>query len=302
MRLFRRFKALFVRRKAALRAFWRNHPIHRANGEESLYRFGTEGDIPDRRRGNFSHIANYTKGLPHDSKDGLIYEPEHFQRLVRGINSGDPNDFIATPLGPPPNGTPQNQLIQGQSQFTGDVNVRAWESQAAGLAFDLEGPDAQAVTMPPAPTLNSEELIAEVAEVYEMALLRDVAFVNFATAPEVTAARDRLNQLAWFNGTAIPDLTPAEQARRRGLVEPQNVFRGIAPGDAQGPYLSQFLCRGTPELGSDATGATEGLIQYGAIVFQNRVRVATPRQRLYDYLGMVAGCPTWCRSAGSRNL
>jgi hypothetical protein len=56
------------------------------------------------------------------------------------------------------------------------VPVRAWESQGAGNTFDLEGPDAQAVTMPPAPMADSPELIAEMAEVYEMALLRDVPF------------------------------------------------------------------------------------------------------------------------------
>ncbi len=255
---------------------------HRTNGEELRYTFDIAGETPERRRGNPSHIANYTKGLPHDPVDGLIYDPEHYQQFVRGINSGDLDDFISTPLGAPPNGTLPNQLIQGQSQFTGNVDVRAWESQAAGLAFDLEGPDSHAVTMPPAPKLESAELISEVAEVYEMALLRDVAFADFETSPQFQTARDRLNQLTWFNGAALPDLTPEEQRRRRGPVELQNAFRGTSFGDDQGPYLSQFLCRGTPELGIPSpTAATAGFVQYGALAFQNRVRVATPNK---DYM------------------
>ena len=52
------------------------------------------------------------------------------------------------------------------------AKVRAWESAGAGNVLELEGPDAQAVTMPPAPRFDGPELTAEVAEVYAMALLR----------------------------------------------------------------------------------------------------------------------------------
>jgi hypothetical protein len=48
----------------------------------------------------------------------------------------------------------------------------------AGLAFDLEGPDAQAVTQPPAPRFDSKQAAAEMRELYWMALARDVPFIN----------------------------------------------------------------------------------------------------------------------------
>ena len=64
----------------------------------------------------------------------------------------------------------------GEVKANEGKEVRAWESQGAGHTYDLEGPDAQAVTMPPAPVLGSEELTAEMAEVYSQALLRDVPF------------------------------------------------------------------------------------------------------------------------------
>ncbi|MGR3278302.1 vanadium-dependent haloperoxidase [Acaryochloris marina NIES-2412] len=275
----RKLQAFIVRFQAAQRAFWRQHPSHRSNAEENRYIFDSTDETPQRRKGQRSLIANYTKGLPHDADDGLIFDPKHYEPFVKGIDSGSSTDFFATPLGPPPNGVSPGESPTWASQFTGDVNVRAWESQAAGLVFDLEGPDAQTVTMPPAPTLNSEELISEVAEVYEMALLRDVPFANFEA--ELTAPLARLNQLAWFNGETLPNLPPDAQTRRRGLQDIQTVFRGIARGDDQGPYLSQFLCRGTSELGLDGDGAEAGFVQYGALVFQNRVRLATPRK---DYM------------------
>ena len=58
-------------------------------------------------------------------------------------------------------------------------SVRDWESPLAGHAYDLEGPDAGDMAMAPVPGLNSSEFCAEMAEVYAMALLRDVPFAKF---------------------------------------------------------------------------------------------------------------------------
>ena len=278
----RKQEALNRRIAAAKLAYDRPHAQHKTNGEELQYRF----DEPDTiRGGKSSHLANYTKGLAHDDKDGLICDPNDYQAFVRGIDSGDTRDFRDTPLGP--KGTSAAGPIEWKSQFTqqfagkgNGVNIRAWESASAGLTFDLEGPDAQSLTMPPAPTLGSDELAAEVAEVYEMALLRDVPFADFETDPDVAAAIARLNNLDWFDGTDLP-LSAEANARRRGLITPQNAFRGNSFGDTEGPYISQFLCRGTPELGTDRDGVLDGLVAYGALTFTNKVRVATPHR---DYM------------------
>jgi len=278
----RRQQALDRRIAAAKLAYSRPHAEQRANGEELKYRF----DDPGTDRGaKASHLSNYTKGLPHDEKDGLICNPDDYQKFVRGIDSGDARDFKDTPLGP--KGTTCDQPIEWKSQYTRaqntpdqKIDVRAWESAGAGLVFDLEGPDAQSLAMPPAPTVDSAEFVAEVAEVYEMALLRDVPFTDFETDPSVAAALSRLNNLDWFQETRLL-LSDDAIARRRGQLTPQNAFRGTAFGDTEGPYISQFLCRGTPELGNDRDGVLDGLVAYGAMVFDNKVRVATPNR---DYM------------------
>ncbi len=268
----RKKRALDLRTAAAKVAYDRTHAQHQANGEELRYRFEDVSD-PDRA-GKPSHLANYTKGLPHDEKDGLVCCPADYQQFVRGIDSGDPRDFRDTPLGP--KGSEDQKIIEWKSHYTQQhkVDVRAWESAGAGLLFDLEGPDCQAITMPPAPVIDSDELVAEVAEVYEMALLRDVPFVDFGCNDKAGAAIERLNNLTWFQDTALP-LTDAARARRRGQLTPQNAFRGVATGDTTGPYISQFLLRGTPELGSDHDGVFDGLVMYGSTVFTNKVRTAT---------------------------
>ncbi|MEM8809761.1 MAG: bromoperoxidase, partial [Cyanobacteria bacterium P01_G01_bin.38] len=77
----RRLAALNIRREAAEVAANREHPPHVNNGEELRYR--VEGEP--------SHIANFTKGLPHDDK-GLLSNPDDYQQFVRAIDSGDVRD------------------------------------------------------------------------------------------------------------------------------------------------------------------------------------------------------------------
>jgi len=266
----RRLQALEVRRQAAELASARPHPEHLSNGEEFRYR-----DNNNRP----SHIANYTKGLPHNDR-GLLSDADTYQRFVRGIDSGDTRDFRDTPLGPPgqdgiefPNWT--SSLAQ-----TNRVPVRGWESAGAGSTFDLEGPDAQAVTIPPAPTLDSPELLSEMVEVYAMALVRDIPFAKFDSAPEIQQAIDRLNATPWIQSPDALALTPEEESRLRGPFSRQSVFRGITPGEDVGPYLSQFLLVGNTGLGN-AQAISDGYIQYGSIRVDQRVRLAAPYR---DYM------------------
>ncbi|MBE9059719.1 vanadium-dependent haloperoxidase [cf. Phormidesmis sp. LEGE 11477] len=274
----RKQKALDVRIAAAKLAYTRPHAPQQANGEESSYHF----DGTDSERGSQpSYLANYTKGLPHSEVDGLICNSDDYQLFVKGINSGDPDDFKATPLGP--KGSTSEAAAEWKSAYTQHhgVEVRAWESAGAGLTFDLEGPDAQAVALPPAPTIGSDELTAEIAEVYEMALLRDIPFSEFDTDPKVAASIKRLNKLKWFKQEDLPSLSEAAAKRRRGQINPQNAFRGNTFGDTTGPYISQFLTRGTPEIGSRYDNVLDGRVAYGAIAFRNRVRTVTPKK---DYM------------------
>ena len=292
----RRQQVLEIRNSAAEFADKRLHPRHRANDDEQKFRRSIDGK-------NFcSYLANFTKGLPHNHGSGLVESPEEFQKFVKGIDSGDPADFIATKLGPkradysvPPikgdwKSTKAKELPGGPREGE-HAQVRAWESQGAGNTFDLQGPDAQAVTIPPAPALGSAELTAEMAEVYAQALLRDVPFTKIidgtgevkftaAGAAQSTAQNifKNLNALDWFKSTDCCGLTPAELSRKRQL-NLQTLFRGITRGDDVGPYVSQFLLAGTGSInGVDDEGRTptDGYVSYGAISIDQRVRYAKP--------------------------
>ena len=265
----RRLQALEIRRDAAEVAFQREHPNHISNAEEFRYR--NEDNQP-------THIGNFTKGLPHDVQTGLIVDSQDYRQLVRGIDSGDVRDFRDTSLGSP--GMDGVELPQWQSQIAQGRSVRAWESQGAGLTFDLEGPDAQAVTMPPAPKLDSQELVTEMIEVYSMGLLRDVPFADFKTSQKVKTAIERLNNSPWIKSPDLSELSPAEQKRLRQPFTTQTVFRGITKGDDVGPYLSQFLLVGNRGL-ENVHEFKDGFIQYGSLRVDQRVRFA---DKAKDYM------------------
>lgn len=283
----RRLKARQIRRDAAEIASLREHPAHINNQEEFKYRF-SENHFPELKN-QPTYIANFTKGLPHDVTTGILINPQDYQQFVRGIDSGDVRDFKDTPLGPPGqdgvqfplNWQSQIALCQGQVDPSKQVTVRAWESQAAGLSFDLQGPDAQAVTMPPAPTLDSQELVTEMIELYSMALLRDVPFAEFDSNQGVQYAINRLNGSCWISSSNLHGLSAAEQSRLREPFTRQTVFRGTTSGDCVGPYLSQFLLVGNKGINTKRRNSTihafsDGLIQYGSLRIDQRVRTATP--------------------------
>jgi membrane-associated phospholipid phosphatase len=150
-------------------------------------------------------IANYTKGFAHNSFGEV--DPTAYADYLNAIRTGQRADFDSIPMG----GT--EQLVDPQS----------------GIAFDLEGLDQSQTVIPPFDVLTSPGLAAQMIEEYWMALTRDVPFSNWATDPTIAAAAAELSSLPAYTGPTIS-----------GQVTPQCIFRGFAPGELLGPYISQF--------------------------------------------------------------
>lgn len=298
----RRNLAKQVREQAADLAASRPHPRHEANGDEQKFR---------NAAGKPNYAASFTKGMPHSFKTGLVQVATDFENFVLAIDSGDPWDIKEVRLGPigyklekGNNGVWKSNFVKKQADSSSEgVLLRAWESMAAGNAFDLEGPDPQAVTMPPAPAFGSFELAAEMAEVYVQALLRDVSFEDITAGNVPDDLLKKLNNLPWFNpdnndGNAITYTTAGgdeivhylsaeERSRLRIGLNNQTFFRGITPGDEIGPYISQFLLAGNAGLNGNGKSnenrtAADGYINYGAISIDQRVRYALPGKDYMD--------------------
>jgi len=237
-----------VRLEAAEAAKNRHHPEHRANADEQRY-------------ASAHYPMSFTKGLEHDPQTGLVKDPAHFEAFRTAIDEGHVEPFTSrlhVPHDP-------------------ECGRRKWEAPTAGIVYDLEGPDAQAVTMPPAPELCSDELAFEMAEVYELALLRDVPFNSFDTnggtgSAQINASIGRLNGMDY----AANGFQGRPRTTENGVLTLQTAFRGSSPGVAEGPYLSQFMLMGNDTRSGMA--ADQGFIAYGAQTIDQRVPPAVAHQ------------------------
>lgn len=197
----RRDQAYRIRHNAALaqRDLW--IPAHPSNGDEERY--------PNK-------IGTFTKGLPHNQLGEV--DVNAYNAFIGAMSSGSPADMEKIPMGWP-DPAKQRKLVDPQ----------------AGLAFSLEGSDAQVFTFPAPPAFDSAEEAGELVELYWQALLRDVPFTQYDTHPLVQAACDDLSKLSDFHGPKI-----------EGRVTPATLFRDMAPGILMGPHVSQLLLKPVP--------------------------------------------------------
>ncbi len=191
----------FARRVSAARAQQTEvHPVQINNGDDDKY--------ADRR-------ASFTKGMHHDSKTGLV-DRTAYESLLNALKTGVPEAFDRIHL------SGERKLVNPQ----------------AGLAFEVEGGDSHAFTIPPAPKFESQEEAAEIVENYWMALLRDVHFDEYTLNPGAEAAAKELTEFGSdFKGSKDNSTLQVTQ---------KTLFRGLTLGDNLGPYISQFLMLPVP--------------------------------------------------------
>ncbi len=168
------------------------------------------------------HSGTWSKTLAHTDLE--IVNPNSYASLVTALTSGNFTDFESILVGNP-GGTNVNAQLNGPQ---------------TSLAFDLEGLDSHATTIPPAPTTASAQTADEEVEHYWAAILRDVNFADYPNNPTAIAAANELTNLTYIKSTANTEYPFP--------VTPQNLFRGqivANDGNVQGPYLSQFLLQPT---------------------------------------------------------
>lgn len=250
MTSYRREAAYRVRMDAATAAKQREHPIHKGNGDEQRY-------------ASANYAMCFTKGLRHDPATGLIVNKDDFEGFRRAIDEGFIDAFTAE-VRPSPQ------------------KARAWEAPTAGVVHELQGPDPQAVTMSPAPALGSDELAYEMAEVYELALLRDEPLTDFTGGTSNAAVNNAVSRLDALD-YATAGFPNRPRITEGGSVTAQTMFRGSSPGVEVGPYLSQFMLIGNDQPEPGGSGLADGLIQYGALQINQRVPVAVADDYLTEW-------------------
>lgn len=256
----RREAARQLRKTQADYAFQRPHDDQINNGDEST--------ITDYTSGNLNFLGNFSKGFEHDATTGELTSNgiASYKQLLKALNSGKPSDFDEISLALSPI---QMQLVNPQ----------------AGIAFDLEGPDAPALTIPPAPKLGSAQWSGEMAELYWIMICRDVSFQQIQSAvtggpnsQDIAITASTSGSLNWNGYTDLRSRIPVDSnpsSPTYGQVIGQTLFRGSAPGCLIGPYISQFLLIGNEIPNSTYFSPvihtpTDGYILYGTQVINQK--------------------------------
>ncbi|MFB0610683.1 hypothetical protein [Aurantiacibacter poecillastricola] len=273
------------------------------NGEETAFGLG--------------RFANYHKSLPHDLT-GKVHAPS-YHAMVAALVAGNSGALETLPVGAnrSNSGVFDDSNPPQYADYPGGApGYRKLTSPLTGLVGDTQGADAGAFAISPAPTIASPEFAAEMAELYAMALCRDVPFTDIAAANgnaaggiTVQGVIDALENVPFLNGGAVGNLSSAARRRydSRGIVTGGNaLFRGSTRGSKHGHWTSQFLLTGSTNdrpagtfLNLDGTNApnnaagaafrgifaevdhNDGFVFYGTQVIDQRSIVATPG---VDYL------------------
>ena len=211
-----------------------NYEPNKRTNDSFLYRRNTAiankinvGELPDNgdrtRYTDFS--ALHSKALRHDALG--VPNKLSYQSLIDALETDTQNNFLAL----------QNVIVGTPG---GGPNSRL-NGPATSFAFDLEGLDSHAFTIPPpSPTVRSAQTATEQVEHYWAALLRDVPFTEYGSNALVAEAVADLNSRSFIQGGG---------ANQWPLpVTPQNLFRArvfAGDGNVKGPYISQFMLQPT---------------------------------------------------------
>lgn len=158
-----------------------------------------------------TRFNSYSKGLPHDALG--VVAPNAYDALIYALTTGKNADFEAIPMG----------------------GVSKQRNPQAAYTYFFEGQDPWSLTLAPAPAFASAQQASESIEVLWQALTRDVPFSQYSSNTLTQQAAVDLSRFSDFRGP-----------KSGSIVTPETLFRGIAAGELNGPYLSQFLWKPVP--------------------------------------------------------
>lgn len=164
---------------------------------------------PDKINDVYSGL--YSKGMGHDATT-LVASEAAIKELQIAMATGKQSDF--------------DKLDK--------AGARKQVSPQAGLAYENMGGDPEGFTMPAPFALNSRSKAAEMVEVYEKNILRDK---TFSLLNEGGADVDADRAVSSLNAFGVD----FKGRKDNGVVTRKLLFRGLAPKEDVGPYVSQLL-------------------------------------------------------------
>jgi hypothetical protein len=198
-------KSFALRVQAATRDAQVPVPPHTTNGDEKRYA---------------DKSGTYTKCLLQDGYGRVNLNA--YNSMKTAFASGDTTDFEKIVMGGPrPLNNPQGALC---------FDLEGCDSVLFGNAPSPANQESRAI-VPPPPAVDTPAYGTELVEMYWCSLLRDVAFSDYTSNATAIQAAAELSSMPHYAGPR----------NGSGQVTPDLLFCGAFPGEAAGPYLSQFL-------------------------------------------------------------
>lgn len=184
--------------------------------------------------------GNFAKGLDHAplSEGGLV-NPDIYRAFAQRLNAVAGN-ARALPIGDETALEALDELARPEQHG----GRRPYTNALSGVGALTNTLDSLAITLPPAPEFDGSLMAGEMAELYWMAKVRDLAFSDWSGDNDIQAAIGHLNALNANVG--FTEHHPSTDRATPGwspTVDATTLFRGSAYGVNKGPYLSQFLQR-----------------------------------------------------------
>lgn len=195
---------------------------HCDNGDEELYS---------------SFYGSFSKGLKHDPENGTV-DISEYAAFKTVLDEQARNGLTALPV------RGSLAAIDSLPNRSGaSARGRSYVNPLSGLCAGVYGLDPYDISIPPAPSLSSEVAAKEMVELYWMAVVRDVHFTDWGENRDIATAMTELDAL---NKTGIPFTEHWLNNSWSKNVDLSTVFRGSAPGNNAGGYVSQFLIHDIP--------------------------------------------------------
>lgn len=189
--------------------------------------------------------GNFSKGLDHDPATGLPV-PGDYSAFMQVLDTQAANGLTQLPI--------PGSLGAIDSLPNSAVRRRSYVNPLSGLGTDVYGLDPYDMSIPPAPSLTSDIAGKEMVELYWMAVVRDVHFAGWSTNGDIAAAFQELNTLNNTGNAFAEHYVSGTLSKKIDLT---TLFRGSAPGNNIGGYVSQFMIHD---------------IQYGTLKIKQRQR------------------------------
>jgi hypothetical protein len=153
-----------------------------------------------------NHRSLFSKFFPHP--DNKSPQSQHYQKLIDGVSNKD-----------------RQKIIEVSTTCPKLVDVYCV------LDNEFMGLHKSSYRIEEAPLPTSEHGAAELVELYNMSIVRDILFSEWNTSPMIQDALTSLNLVK--NNLRAP--------LENNNITVNTLFRGPTTGDRIGPYVSQFL-------------------------------------------------------------